>query len=160
MTLSVRSRTFGIRLTAGFQVTNGPVRPHRCPMSTRASACMPLAVGPSTCQRCSGGYGRLPRCPRHRAAQDSFAAATLPRCCNDACTASSRGVSSTYQTQDQCPSLASARAVGGGTPLSLGGFQPPLDDSKGAWTNFEPSRPSPHTTPHRIRACLSEALAP
>ena len=98
-------------------------------------------------------WQRLPRCPRHRAAQDSFAAATLPRCCDDACTASSRGVSSIYQTQDQCPSLAPARAVGGGTPLGLGGFLPPLDDSKGAWTNFEPSRPSPHTTPHRIRAC-------
>jgi hypothetical protein len=57
-------------------------------------------------------------------------------------------------------SLAPARAVGGGTPLGLGGFLPPLDDSKGAWTNFEPSRPSPHTTPHRIRPCLSEAPAP
>ena len=125
-----------IWLSAGSWVTNGPVRPHRCPMSTRASACMPLAVGPSTCQRCSGGYGRLPRCPRHRAAQDSFAAATLPRCCNDACTASSRGVSSIYQTQDQCPSLAPARAVGGGTPLGLGGFLPPLDDSNGARTHF------------------------
>ena len=39
--------------------------------------------------------------------------ATLPRCCDEPCTASSRGVySSIYQAQDQCPSLASARGWG------------------------------------------------
>ena len=145
-----------IWLSAGSQVTNGPVRPHRCSMSTWRSACTEPWRGPGGWQQCSGAWQRQPRCPRHRAAQDSFAAATLPRCCDDACTASSRGVSSIYQTQDQCPSLAPARAVGGGTPLGLGGFLPPLDDSKGAWTNFEPSRPSPHTTPHRIRSSLSQ----
>ena len=160
VTLSMPPRTFGSALAPGSQMAPSGHTAAQC-RHARARACLLLwAVGPSTCQRCSGGYGRLPRCPRHRAAQDSFAAATLPRCCDDVCTASSRGVSSIYQTQDQCPSLAPARAVGGGTPLGLGGFLPPLDDSKGAWTNFEPSRPSPHTTPHRIRACLSEALAP
>ena len=145
-----------IRLSAGSWVKNGPVTPRRCSMSARAVACMRLAVGPSTCLRCSCGWGRLPQRQRHRAAQKSFAGAILPRCCDDACTASSRGVSSIYQTQDQCPSLASARAVGGGTPLGLGGFHPPLDDSEGAWTHFKPSPPITHTLHHRIRSSLSE----
>ena len=112
--------------------------------------------GPGGRQQCRGAWQRQLLRQRQCATPDGFAAVTLPRCCDDACTASSRGVSSIYQTQDQCPSLASARAVGGGTPLGLGGFHPPLDDSEGAWTHFKPSPPITHTLHHRIRSSLSE----
>ena len=151
-----------IRLSAGSWVKNGPVTPRRCSMSARAVACMRLAVGPSTCLRCSCGWGRLPQRQRQCATPDGFAAVTLPRCCDDACTASSRGVSLIYQTQDQCPSLASARAVGGGTPLGLGGFHPPLDDSevRGRISNPPPPLPTPSITasdPHFLSSIIATA---
>ena len=158
VTLTVLPRTFGSALAPGHK---WPHRGHSDaqyrPGVARARTLGVLPVGGSS----AGEHGKGSRCvggsvrPRTASPRRLYLAAAM-----SACTASSRRVSSTYQTQDQCPSLASARAVGGGTPLGLGGFLPPLDDSKGAWTNFEPSRPSPHTTPHRIRACLSEALAP
>ena len=78
------------------------------------------------------------------------------RCCDDVRALPAAVESARYQTQDQCPSLASARAVGGGTPLGLGGFHPPLDDSEGAWTHFKPSPPIPHTLHQSIRSSLSE----
>ena len=158
VTLSVPPRTFGSALAPGSQMAPSGHTAAQC-RHARARACL-LLWAPA---RVSGAREDMEGCRgvrgtvRHRTAspQRLYLAGRVH--CHSA---SSRGVSSIYQTQDQCPSLAPARAVGGGTPLGLGGFLPPLDDSKGAWTNFEPSRPSPHTTPHRIRACLSEALAP
>ena len=112
--------------------------------------------GPGGRQQCRGAWQRQPLRQRQCATSDSFAAATLLRCCDDACVASNRGVSSIFQTQDQCPSLASARAVGGGTPLSHGGFQPPLDDSTGALLASTASNPVPlpRACPCSTRACL------
>jgi hypothetical protein len=157
-TLSVRSRTFGSPLAPGSQTApSGHSAAQYRPGVARAWSLGVVPVGGSSAGEHGKGSRGVRGTVRHRTAspQRLYLAGRVH--CHSA---SSRGVSSIYQTQDQCPSLAPARAVGGGTPLGLGGFLPPLDDSKGAWTNFEPSRPSPHTTPHRIRACLPEALAP
>ena len=154
MTLSVRSRAFGSPLPPRSQTASSGSQ--RCSISTWRSACTDPGRVPGGWQQCWGAWQRQPLRRRQCATPDSFAAATLPRCCDDACTASSHRISSIYLTQDQCPSLASARAVGGGTPLSLGGFHPPLDDSTGAWAHLSPSPPITHTLHHRIRSSLSQ----
>ena len=92
-----------IRLTAGSQVTNGPIGSQRCSISTWRSACMEPWRGPGGWQQCRGAWQRQPLRRRQCTTPDSFAAATLPRCCGDACTASSHRISSINQTQDQCP---------------------------------------------------------
>ena len=158
VTLSMRSRAFGSALASRSQMapsghTAAQCRHARARASLLLWAPARVSGAREDMEGCRGVRGTV----RHRTASPQRLYLSGRVHCHSA---SSRGVSSIYQTQDQCPSLAPARAVGGGTPLGLGGFLPPLDDSKGAWTNFEPSRPSPHTTPHRIRACLSEALDP
>lgn len=48
-----------------------------------------------------------------------------------------------YLTQGQCLSLALAGEAGGGTPLGLRGYLPPLDDHNGVWPPLEPSLAHP-----------------
>ena len=159
VTLSMPPRSFGSALAPGSQIAPSGHTAAKC-RHARARACLllwaPARVSGARedMEGCRGVRGTM----RHRTAspQRLYLAAAMTR----ALPAAVESAPYIRLRIRECPSLASARAVGGGTPLSLGGFQPPLDDSKGAWTNFEPSRPSPHTIPHRIRACLSEALDP
>ena len=158
MVLSVKLRTFDSLLAPRSQTASSGSQ--RCSISTWRSACTDPGRVPGGWQQCWGAWQRQPLRRRQCATPDSFAAATLPRCCDER--VHCQQPSSQLHISDSGPVSfpGFGQGVGGGTPLGLGGFLPPLDDSKGAWTNFEPSRPSPHTTPHRIRACLSEALAP
>jgi hypothetical protein len=134
--------------------THVPLFPAR-PLSSLVSVyeqCEGTDVNPLRVQRA---------CAASRRSQQATQGA-LPRCCDERMHCQQPAVSSIYQTQDQCPSLASARAVGGGTPLGLGGLQPPLDDSEGAWTHFKPSPPIPTPSitasdPHFLSSILATA---
>ena len=151
-----------IRLTAGSPVQTAPSGHNAAQYPPGVARARSLGVVPGGWQQCRGAWQRQLLRQRQCATPDGFAAVTLPRCCDDACTASSRGVSLIYQTQDQCPSLASARAVGGGTPLGLGGFHPPLDDSevRGRISNPPPPLPTPSITasdPHFLSSIIATA---
>jgi hypothetical protein len=100
-----------IRLTAASQVTNGLIGVTALLNIHLGGACTEPWRGPGGRQQCRGAWQRQPLRRRQCATPDSFAAATLPRCCGDACTASSHRISSINQTQDQypCPWLRPGR---------------------------------------------------
>ena len=68
VTLSMPPRSFGSALAPGSQMAPSGHTAAQC-RHARARACL-LLWAPARVSGAQGGYGRLPRCPRHRAAQD------------------------------------------------------------------------------------------